>query len=64
MVFPDDDRQVIVQKLVLVVEGRPDTAIDLTQDKSVIKKTVSYYKDRPFLHSDILEIPPHVRKFI
>ena len=51
MVFPDDDRQVIVQKLVLVVEGRPDTAIDLTQDKSVIKKTVSYYKDRPFFAS-------------
>jgi len=38
VVFPDDDRQVIVQKLALVVDGRPDTEIDLTQDLKVIAK--------------------------
>lgn len=36
--FPDDPRQVIVQKLVLVVEGRPDSELDLTQDFAEIKK--------------------------
>jgi len=39
VVFPDDDRQVIVQKLALVVDGRPDEEIDLTQDlKEIAKK--------------------------
>jgi len=39
VVFPDDERQVIVQKLALVVDGRPDTEIDLTQDlKEIAKK--------------------------
>jgi len=30
VVYPDDKRQVIVQKLALIVDGRPDTEIDLT----------------------------------
>jgi len=39
VVFPDDDRQVIVQKLALIVDGRPDTELDLTQDlKEIAKK--------------------------
>jgi len=39
VVFPDDERQVIVQKLALVVDGRPDMEIDLTQDlKEIAKK--------------------------
>ena len=34
VVFPDDPRQVIVQKLALVSEGQPDREIDLTQDEA------------------------------
>lgn len=40
VVFPDDERQVIVQKLALVVDGRPDMEIDLTQDLKEIAKKV------------------------
>jgi len=39
VVFPDDERQVIVQKLALLVDGRPDMEIDLTCDlKEIAKK--------------------------
>jgi len=38
VVFPDDNRQVIVQKLALVVDDRPDVEIDLTQDLKLIAK--------------------------
>ena len=41
VVFPDDPRQVIVQKLALVSEGQPDREIDLTQDLEEIKKKVN-----------------------
>ena len=37
---PNDPRNVIVKKLALVVEGRPDGEIDLTQDLKEIKKKV------------------------
>jgi hypothetical protein len=41
VVFPDDKRQVIVQKLALVVDDRPDVEIDLTQDLKLIAKKVN-----------------------
>ena len=41
VVFPDNPNRVIVQKLALVVEGRPDKEIDLSKDLAEIKKTVS-----------------------
>jgi len=37
VVEPDDPRNVIVKKLSLVVEGREDASIDLTQDLKTIK---------------------------
>ncbi len=37
---PNDPRNVIVKKLALVVDGRPDAEIDLTQDLKEIKKKV------------------------
>merc|ERR1711872_170078 len=37
VVEPDDPRKVIVKKLSLVVEGRDDVTIDLTEDLKVIK---------------------------
>ncbi len=37
---PSDPRNVIVKKLALVVEGRPDAEIDLTGDLKDIKKKV------------------------
>jgi len=40
VVFPDDQRKVIVQKLALVVDGRPDEEIDLTSGLDQIKETV------------------------
>ena len=40
MVFPDDKRQVIIQKMILVVDGQPDRVIDLTQPIEEIKKKV------------------------
>ena len=40
VVFPDDPRRVIVQKLALVVEGMPDKELDLTADLAEIKKKV------------------------
>ena len=43
VVYPDDPRQVIVQKLALVSEGQPDREIDLTQDLDEIKKKVSFH---------------------
>jgi hypothetical protein len=39
--FPADPRRVIVQKLALVVEGRPDEELDLTTGIDEIKKTVT-----------------------
>ena len=41
VVFPDDNRIVIVQKLTLLVDGRPDKELDLTQDLAEIKKKVN-----------------------
>jgi len=38
VVFPDDKRIVIVQKLTLLVDGRPDLELDLTQDLAEVKK--------------------------
>ena len=43
VVFPDDNRQVIVQKLALVVDDRPDVEIDLTQDLKLIAKKVNWF---------------------
>ena len=40
VLYPDDKRQVIVQKLALVVDDMPDKEIDLTEDLSEIKKKV------------------------
>ena len=40
VVFPDDPRHVIVRKLVLVSEGRPEIELDLTQKLEDIKKKV------------------------
>ena len=37
VVEPDDPRKVIVKKLSLIVEGREDSTIDLTQDLKTIK---------------------------
>jgi len=45
VVFPDDPRQVIVQKLALVSEGQPDREIDLTQDLEEIKKKTFVLKE-------------------
>lgn len=45
VVFPDDKRQVIVQKLAMVVAGRPDKEIDLTGDLAEIKKTKFVIKE-------------------
>ena len=42
MVFPDDKRQVIIQKMILVVDGQPDRVIDLTQPIEEIKKKVHF----------------------
>merc|ERR1712156_1154549 len=39
VVLPDDPRNVIVQKIWLVVEGRDDQELDLTKPLSEIKKT-------------------------
>jgi len=39
VVFPDDPRNVIVQKIWLVVEGREDQELDLSQPLKEIKKT-------------------------
>lgn len=38
VVYPDDNRHVIVEKLALVVEGRDDLVLDLTKDLAEIKK--------------------------
>ncbi len=43
VVFPDDSRKVIVQKLALVVNGRPDMEMDLTQNLEEIKKKVRHF---------------------
>eukprot|EP00095_Tigriopus_kingsejongensis_P002931 snap_masked-scaffold1588_size34843-processed-gene-0.11 protein:Tk02931 transcript:snap_masked-scaffold1588_size34843-processed-gene-0.11-mRNA-1 annotation:"hypothetical protein SINV_13500" len=40
VIEPDNPSNVIVKKLVLVVEGRPDMELDLTQNLADIKKTV------------------------
>ena len=42
IVVPDDPRRVIVQKLALVVEGRPDEELDLTAGLDEIKKSLRY----------------------
>ena len=41
-VEPGNPNNVIVKKLALVVEGRPDMELDLTGDLKAIKKTVLY----------------------
>jgi len=38
VVFPNDPRHVIVQKLAIIVEGRPDIEVNLTGDISQLKK--------------------------
>lgn len=45
IVVPDDPRRVIVQKLALVVEGRPDEELDLTAGLDEIKKTKFVIKE-------------------
>ena len=52
VVFPDDPRQVIVQKLALVSEEQPDREIDLTQDLDEIKKKVTNWDKIQFLGRD------------
>ncbi|KAK2193744.1 hypothetical protein NP493_7g07002 [Ridgeia piscesae] len=44
-VFPNDPRRVIVQKLALLVEGRPDMELDLTETMSEIKKKTFILKE-------------------
>ena len=43
IVVADDPRRVIVKKLALVVEGRPDEELDLTTGIEEIKKTVRHH---------------------
>lgn len=38
IVFPNDPRHIIVQKLAIVVDGRPDIEVNLTGDISQLKK--------------------------
>ncbi|XP_059080668.1 rho GDP-dissociation inhibitor 2-like [Tigriopus californicus] len=45
LVEPDNPSNVIVKKLFLVVEGRPDVELDLTQDLAKIKKTTFTIKE-------------------
>ena len=52
VVLPDDPRRVIVQKLALVVEGRPDEELDLTIGLDEIKKTVRPFFISPTVHHD------------
>ena len=52
LVLPDDPRRVIVQKLALVVEGRPDEELDLTIGLDEIKKTVRPFFISPTVHHD------------
>lgn len=42
---PDNPHNVIINKLVLVVEGRPDQELDLTQDLKEIKKKTFVIKE-------------------
>ncbi|KAL5018564.1 hypothetical protein ScPMuIL_004286 [Solemya velum] len=45
VVFPEDPRLVIVNKLSLVVEGRPDVDLDLTGDLKKLKESVFTIKE-------------------
>lgn len=45
VVDPSDPRKVILKKLSLVVEGRDDVSIDLTEDLAVIKKRTFVLKE-------------------
>ncbi|KAH8267806.1 rho GDP-dissociation inhibitor 1 [Drosophila bipectinata] len=45
IVDPNDPRKVIVKKLALVVEGRPDMELDLTGDLSQLKKQLFVIKE-------------------
>ena len=44
IVEPDNPSTVIVKKLALLVDGRPDMELDLSEDLSKIKKTVKSSK--------------------
>jgi len=45
IVFPEDPRMVIVQKLALTVEGRPDLELDLSGELSELKKKAFVLKE-------------------
>ncbi|XP_022658406.1 rho GDP-dissociation inhibitor 1-like [Varroa jacobsoni] len=45
VVEPDNPKNVIVKKLALVVEGRPDVVLDLTQDLAEIKRRTFTVKE-------------------
>lgn len=45
VVEPDSQNRVLVKKLVLVVEGRPDVVLDLTEDMEQIKKRTFIVKE-------------------
>uniref|UniRef100_A0A023FU52 Rho GDP-dissociation inhibitor 3 n=1 Tax=Amblyomma parvum TaxID=251391 RepID=A0A023FU52_AMBPA len=45
VVEPDNPNRVLVKKLVLVVEGRPDVVLDLTEDLEQIKKRTFIVKE-------------------
>merc|ERR1712025_209832 len=45
VVDPDDPRKVILKKLALVIEGRDDETIDLTDDLANIKKKTFVLKE-------------------
>ncbi|XP_075558145.1 rho GDP-dissociation inhibitor [Dermacentor variabilis] len=45
VVEPDNPNRVLVKKLVLVVEGRPDVVLDLTEDFEQIKKRTFIVKE-------------------
>ncbi|XP_075164348.1 rho GDP-dissociation inhibitor isoform X2 [Haematobia irritans] len=45
IVDPNDERKVLVKKLALVSEGRPDMELDLTGDLSQLKKQVFVIKE-------------------
>lgn len=44
-IFPEDPRKVIVQKLALLVDGRPDETLDLTGDLAKLKKSPIVIKE-------------------
>lgn len=45
IVFPEDPRRVIVQKLGMIVQGRPDVEMDLSGDITKLKETPMVLKE-------------------